>query len=299
MRLSEIQQNTVRVRRDGEFRNLGFLEDSQEGMFVFLEHARFLPALERNSSIAAVLTTPELAEAVPERVAVAVCGEPRVVFAHIHNFLAAAGFYWDEFDTVIDPQAAVHPTAWISPRNVRIGGNTTIGPQAAVLERCILGEGVEVGAGAVLGGAGFQTVRSARPMVEMRHAGGLAIGDGVRVLPGAVVATGVFRGNTEIAAEARIGARAFVSHAVQVGERTFVGHGAVINGNVSLGADVWIGPGAVIANNLTIGDRASVSLGAVVIRDVEAGARVSGNFAVSHLGLLRALAAMEPDAQAE
>jgi UDP-3-O-[3-hydroxymyristoyl] glucosamine N-acyltransferase len=76
--------------------------------------------------------------------------------------------------------------------------------------------------------------------------------------------------------------------------RVFVGHGAVINGNVSVGSDSWIGPGAVVSQNVQIGEGACVSLGAVVIRNLAAGARVSGNFAVSHRRLLRMVAALDP-----
>jgi hypothetical protein len=68
-----------------------------------------------------------------------------------------------------------------------------------------------VGAGAVLGGVGLQTVRSASPLIEMHHAGGLLVESRVRILPGAVIATGVFRQNTLISEDARIGSNAFVS----------------------------------------------------------------------------------------
>jgi UDP-3-O-[3-hydroxymyristoyl] glucosamine N-acyltransferase len=224
---------------------------------------------------------------------VAVSPEPRAAFARLHNDLALRGFYWEDFPTVIDPTARIHPTAWIAERNVRIGAATDIQPNVTVLERCVIGEGVAVGAGAVLGGVGFQTVRTTRPMIEMNHAGGLFVQDGVRILPGAVVATGLFRQSSSISEDCRIGSNAFVSHAVQLGMRVFVGHGAVINGSVTVGTDSWIGPGAVVSQNVRIGEKACVSLGAVVIRNVAAGARVSGNFAVSHRRLLRMLAGLD------
>jgi len=141
---------------------------------------------------------------------------------------------------------------------------------------------------------GFQTVRNTQPMIEMNHAGGLFVQDRVRVLPGAVVATGMFRQGSSISEDCRIGSNAFVSHAVQLGMRVFVGHGAVINGNVTVGSDAWIGPGAIVSQNLQIGENACVSLGAVVIRNVIAGTRVSGNFAVPHRRLLRMLATLDP-----
>ncbi len=284
------------VLRDGSFGNLGFLSDPQDSMLTFLENKRFAPALRRNKTVSAVLTAPELAESVPESVALAVCSQPRLAFAALHNHLARGAFYWHDFPTLIDPEAQVHPSAWVAEKNVRIGRGSVVGPQAAVLERCLIGEDVIVGAGVVLGGAGFQTVRSSRPMVEMLHAGGLIVRDGVHVLPGAVIATGLFRQCTEISAEARIGSQAFVSHAVQVGRNAFVGHGAMVNGNVIIGDEAWIGPGTVIANNLTIGSQANVSLGSVVIRDVPPGAHVSGNFATSHRNLLRQMASMDSQA---
>jgi UDP-3-O-[3-hydroxymyristoyl] glucosamine N-acyltransferase len=295
MRLSEMEYAAgMSVRRDGEFQTLGFLWDTHPHQLVFLDNRVFLRALQRNHSVSAVLTTDEFADMVPRGVAVAVCDQPRTVFANLHNELALRGFYWDDFPTVIDTSAKVHSTAWIAKRNVRIGAATEIAPNGTVLERCVIGENVVVGAGAVLGGVGFQTVRSTEPMIEMNHAGGLVVESRARILPGAVIATGLFRQNTLISEDARVGSNAFVSHGVQLGRRVFVGHGSVINGNVTVGADSWIGPGAIVSQNLRIGEKAFVSLGAVVIRNLDAGARVSGNFAVPHRRLLRMLATLDP-----
>jgi UDP-3-O-[3-hydroxymyristoyl] glucosamine N-acyltransferase len=292
MYLSEIDKVAgIVVQRDGQFQTLGFISDSQENRLVFLENSQFLGALRRNCSIRAVLTSSELASSVPSGLALATCPEPRIAFANLHNELASRGFYWEDFPTVIDPAAKVHPAAQIAERNVRIGAATIIEPNATILERCTIGEGVTVGAGAVLGGVGFQTVRTAQPMIEMNHAGGLFVRDRVRILPGAVIATGLFRHGTTICEDSRIGSNAFVSHGVQLGTRDFVGHGAVINGNVTVGADTWIGPGTIVTQNLQIGEKAFLSPGAVVICNVPAGAHVSGNFAVSHRRLLRMLVA--------
>src|SRR5438046_7275784 len=211
MRLSE-RGNTagMSIRRDGDFQTLGFLCDTYPNQLVFLESRAFLRGLQRNPSVSAVLTTADLADAVPHGVAVAVCDRPRTVFASFHNELALRGFYWEDFPTVIDPSAKVHPTAWIAERNVRIGAASEIAPHATVLERCVIGENVVVGAGAVLGGVGFQTARSTQPMIEMSHAGGLLVESRARILPGAVIATGLFRHSTLISEDTRIGSNAFI-----------------------------------------------------------------------------------------
>lgn len=283
----------LEIRRDGPFQNLGFLADRRPCMLSFLESAQFLPALLRNETMGAVITTEELASHIPARLALAVCVQPRISFAKLHNQLTATGFYWEEFPTSIHPDAEVHPRSWVAEKNVIIGPNSTVGPNATILDRCIVGANVIVGAGAVLGGVGFQTARTATVMLEMRHAGGLNVADGAHILHGAVVATGLFRNNTEIGCDARVGAQAFLSHGVKLGDRAFVGHGSVLNGNVVVGSDAWIGPGAVIAQNLQVGAGAFVSLGSVVVRNVEAKKQVSGNFAISHRRLLRHLASID------
>lgn len=279
--------------RDGEFANLGFLSQNHERMLVFLESPRYLPALLRKPQVVAVLTTPQLSEGIPGHMALGVCEQPRFAFAAIHNSLAKGGFYWNDFETEIHPTAHVHPAAWVAPRNVRIGPGTQLGPHSTVLERCLIGPEVVVGAGSILGGVGFQTARGPDSMLELDHAGGLVVEDRVRLLPGAVVATGLFREYTVLRRDSRVGARAFVSHAVEVGERAFIGHGAVVNGGVRIGRDAWVGPGAVIAQLLEIGEGAQVSLGSSVIRNVPAGKRVSGAFAVPHRRMLRLLGELD------
>ncbi len=279
--------------RDGDFEDLGFLFECRNNMFTFVEHSRYLGALQRNNSVRAVLTTPELAHRIPGDFAVAVCENPRLGFAKIHNCLCATEFYWKNFKTVIDSEAEVHPSASVAEQNVRIGRKTRVGPHATILERCVLGDSCVIGAQSVLGGVGMQTVRTGDTLLEMQHAGGCTLDERVQVLPGAVIATGLFRQNTYIGCDARIGSQSFVSHGVHVGRGAFIGHGSVVNGNVKVGDHAWIGPGAIISQTLTIGQDATVSLGAVVISDVEPGARVSGNFAVAHRALLRNVAEMK------
>jgi UDP-3-O-[3-hydroxymyristoyl] glucosamine N-acyltransferase len=295
MRLSEIPQTDLSILHDAEFEDLGFVQQRQPRMLTFAETPRALASIRRNPDVTAVIASPEVASRVPENLGVAVSDQPRLAFAKLHNQLAASGFYWTDFETVVASDARIHPSAWIAPKNVRIGAGSVVLPHATILERCMLDEGVTVGAGAVLGGEGFQRVRGSHPLLEMEHAGGLVIGRGARILAGAVVATGLFRPNTALSRDVRIGAHAFVSHAATIGECTLIGHGAVINGNVRIGRDAWIGPGSVIANDLEIGDEAFVSLGSVVIRNVASGAHVSGNFAMPHRRMLRLLAGADEE----
>ena len=276
------------VLRNAPLAELGFVTDTRPGMLVFLEDARYLPALLEQERIGAVLTTPELAQRVPGHLGLATSDAPRLDFTKLHNYLAAnTCFYGDPFATEVNVGADVHPQAFVAASDVRIGPGATIGPHAAILEGSVIAAGAVIEAGAVIGARGFQTTRVGGELVEMIHAGTVSIGEGALVMANAVVARGVFHTATRIGPQARIGNQAFVSHHVTIGACAFIGHGAVINGNVTVGDGAWIGPGATISNDLVVGAGARVSLGATVIRSVAEREHVTGAIAVPHRKALR------------
>jgi UDP-3-O-[3-hydroxymyristoyl] glucosamine N-acyltransferase len=286
------RSHLLTIVRDVEFSTLGFLSSPQVGMLSFLESPRFLSLLNRTPEAVCVITTPELHESVGHNLGCALSENPRLSFHRIHSHLAGGGFYWNDFNTVIDPSALVHPRAYIAERNVRIGARTRIEANVTILERSIIGDDVLIRAGAVIGSAGFQSVRDRESIEEMVHAGGIRIANRVHVMANAVVSSAVFNGCTEIGEDTRIGNCAFVSHSASIGRGSFVGHGAVINGFVKVGRDVWIGPGASLVHGICVGNRAHVAIGSVVIGDVEPEQKISGNFAVEHRAMLRHMASI-------
>jgi UDP-3-O-[3-hydroxymyristoyl] glucosamine N-acyltransferase len=289
MKLSAIAPRAgADVIRDAEFANLGFLFDDLPGTLLFVEAPRFVAAAKRVVGAACILCTPELVSAFPDTEGLAVASAPKAAFFEIQKRLVEeTEFYGAPFASVIDPSAAIHPRAWIAPRNVRIGPGTIVGANAVVGEGTTLGSNVRVQPGVVLGAEGFQPARREGGLVQMAHAGGLRVEDSVEIFANAVIARAVFRQTTRIGEHSRIGNGAFVSHNAQIGKRCFVGHNAVVNGNTEVGDDVWIGPNATIANLLEIGDRCRISLGAVVIQSLAADAHVTGMTALEHRRMLR------------
>lgn len=281
---------TLNVARDARFQTLGFLIDSLDAMLVFLESHRFLAGVLAHPSVAAVITTPELAGDCAALAGVALSPTPKRTFFELQNALVAASLlYAHAAESDVHPGASIHPRAWLAEKGVIIADGVTVSPNCAVHEGCTIGARATIRSGAVLGGAGFQTCRDSAGLIELAHGGGIEIAEDAIVFENAVVARGVFRQSTRIGAQSRVGAGAFVSHNVQIGARVHIGHGAIVNGNVRIGDDVWVGPGAVISNNLSIGCDARVSLGSVVASDVAPGEHVSGNFARPHREFLRGL----------
>jgi len=288
MRLQEIAPlGQISVVRDAAFQTVGLLSDPQPQMLTFVEEERYVSRARRIPGVVCI-TNPRLAPHLDGVAGLAVAADPRRALFDYHNYLARhTDFYWTDFPTAIDGSARVHARAYVAEKNVRIGANTVIEPNATILERCVIGSGVRIRAGTVLGSVGLQAFRFGDAVVDMIHAGGVRIGDGVEIFANAVVASAIFRQFTTIGAECRIGNLAFISHNAELGPRCFVGHGAVINGFVKIGANARIGPGSTLTHCIHIGEAAHVSLGSVVIGDVAPGQHVTGNVAVEHYRFMR------------
>jgi UDP-3-O-[3-hydroxymyristoyl] glucosamine N-acyltransferase len=258
-------------------------------MLCFAENDRFARLAEHVGTVRAVITTEEAARLIPDTVGLAISRNPRLAFCELHNYLAVrTDFYRAAPDrTRIDPGASVHPQAAVADFNVGIAANCLIGAHATLLSGSHLKENVVVQEGALIGGVGLQVEPRDGRLFDLEHAGGVRIEAGARIMANCVIARGLFRQETLIGADVRIGNLSFISHNVEIGDGTIVGHGAVVNGNVKIGRSVWIGPGATIANGVSIGDGARVTLGSVVVKDVPAGGHATGNFAVAHRTFLR------------
>ncbi len=284
MRLSEVKAKTsTEVVRDGEFESLGLITGSKPKQLGFIEDAKYLPELLSKTNITCVISTPSLVSSVPERLGVGVSNNPRKTFYEIHNYLAKeTHFYGKSFNTEIAPSAKIHPTAYIAERNVRIGDECEIGPNACILENSILEDRVVVRAGAVIGTEGFQFSRIGDKVVPTVHAGGVILHNGVEIQGNTVVDKAVFDEFTELGENTKVDNLVHIAHNVHVGKNCLIAALAAIAGSVTIGNDVWIGPCASIIPEIKIGNGAFISIGAVVTKDVAPGQRVTGNFAIDH-----------------
>jgi len=289
MKLFDLQTlGAMRILRDGEFRSLGLLSHRGDRLLVAFYDSRFTHRLVQNCDVSCVLTSSVLADRVPSTLAVAIVEDPQAVFYRAHRYLLQnTTFYGEDFPTEVSADAAVHPEAWIAPRNVRIGPGCMVEAHAIVLERTIMGAGVVIRAGAVVGGEGFEPKNIDGRKEIIPHAGGVRLHDRVEVQSNSHIAKSVFGSCTEIGEGTKIDALVHIAHNAQIGRDCEIAAGAVVAGSTRIGDRVWIGPGAVVSSEVRIGNDAAISLGAVVIRDVPDGQRVSGNFAIDHGVFLR------------
>jgi FkbH-like protein len=270
MKLSEISKLVrIEILRDGEFNSLGLLSHNSDKMLVALYDLDYLDKVNLNSHIACVITTPEIAPSLPDRVEIAVCEDPKTAFYKIHHYLfTETNFYWNDFDSEISPEAIIHERAYIAPKNVRIGSGSIVEPNAVILERSIVGQNVIIRSGAVIGGEGFEPKYVGEKHVIIPHAGGVLLHNEVEIQANTHVARSVFGSFTEVGQGSKVDALVHIAHNVLIGAHCEIAAGAVVAGSTTVGDNVWIGPNATISSELRIGNNAFIGLGSIVTKDV-------------------------------
>ncbi|MGB0684029.1 MAG: hypothetical protein ACPGOV_15070 [Magnetovibrionaceae bacterium] len=270
----------LRFSASVSFSKLALVNERQPDSLSFIDDPAFLPALQANDTIGGVFLTQALAENLASSsLELLVCPDPRWAFYSLFNFLARKRY--EDRPSEIDPAAEVHPTAFVSAHNVKIGPRTIVGPKAVILADVQLGADCCVGAGSVLGCDNAEVKKTSQGLLKVFHDGELRISDHVDIGANCTIDKGFSFRDTVIGAGCAIANTTFIGHGAHIGEHCLLLACSIL-GSATINNEARINPGAVISNQVEVGAGAIITAGAVVVRDVAAGQKVSGNFAVDH-----------------
>lgn len=272
----------VEILRDAAVTGFGPLSMAADGLLHYFADPRFERQLATLSGTRSILTTRELAPAVPAGFGLALCANPKELFlkaylAHGESIEAPA-----PFPNAIAPSAKIHPRAVIAAHSVRIGANATIGANAVVQERVVIEDDVVIGANSVLGGDGFEVGMVDGRQIVVPHFGSVLVRRGAVIKTNCSVDWGLYGGRTEIGEGTVVDNLVHIAHNVRIGRNCQIIACVIIGGSTVIGDDARIGPNATVSNGLSIGEGARITLGSVVSRDVAEGGHVTGNFAIPH-----------------
>jgi UDP-3-O-[3-hydroxymyristoyl] glucosamine N-acyltransferase len=166
--------------------------------------------------------------------------------------------------TVIEDGALIGDNVVIE-NNVTIRSCVEVGNQSRIKSNSVVGTD----------GFGFEMSETGVP-TRIHHFGGVKIGEDVEIGCNSVICRGTIE-DTVISNNVKIDDHVFVAHNVFIGERSMIIAGSEISGSVRIGSDCWIAPQVTILNKVTVGDRAFIGIGAVVNKSVEPGVVVVGN----------------------
>ena len=224
---------------------------------------------------AVVITTPALAEELPEDCAALVCGNPRLGFARALGLMVA------EIGACHPPQQAVTIDGVTVGNNVSVGENVSIGKGTiiepgvvihqgveigrncriganAVLSHCRLGDEVRIGANNVIGGSGFGFEITDKGPVLLEHVGSVEIGRSSRIGAGCTIDRGTL-GRT------KIGESVMIDNLVHIAHNCIVGDRAVLAAQAGLAGGAILGEGAILAGQAGVGSQVTVGKGAIVM----------------------------------
>lgn len=282
----------LKVLQNGSFSYVGKLPTKLGRRLVPCSNASQTEAALLDSSIAGLVVTPDNVPLVETGKALAEADNPMMAVQHVHGELSEReGFFWESFESRIDPSAIVHPTAFIEDHDVVIGPGTYIGPFSYVGARSIIGANCRIGPQCTIGWESFELNADKKEPAVLPHVGGVLIEDHVELLSNCAVARCAFGGFTRIRRYAKFDSHILVAHDADIGERVRVAAGVTICGRVEVRDRAYLGPGSVISNGVEVGESSEVSIGAVVTRKVPPGQKVSGNFALPHTRWMKLIAA--------
>lgn len=198
---------------------------------------------------------------------------------------------------LVDPHATIAPDAWVGPfccvaPGCSVGPQTTLTSYVQLHRGTRLGRGVTLHSGAVLGTDGFGYAReTSGRLVKWPHVGDVQIEDDVEIGSGTRIDRGTM-GSTLIRRGTKIDNLAHIAHNVQIGEDCFITP-SIICGSTHIGDRVWVGAGAVIRERLRIGSDVFIGMGSVVTKDIPDGCSVMGAPACEIRAYARRMRALE------
>jgi len=140
-----------------------------------------------------------------------------------------------------------------------------------------IGQRVRIGAGARIGFDGFGYEKNEDGVWEhFPHRGGVKIGDDVDIGKNTCIDRGTL-GDTVIGDGTKIDNLVHVAHNVKIGRNCMIIALTCIGGGVIIEDNSYVGIGSSIRDQVKIGEKAFVGMGAVVVKDVEENVTVVGN----------------------
>lgn len=275
------------------------------GKLVFVDGRRHADLLEHLVA-AAVLCQEELADLVPEAIAVIVTRHPAAAFARIGRALYPEALRSARLAGVpakISERAVVSPLAVIEDgvsigagavigEGAEIGGGSVIAPNAVIGADCRIGRDCYVGPGASIlaslignrvtihGGArlgqdGFGFHPGASGLEKIPQIGRVVIQDDVEIGANTTIDRGALD-DTVVGEGTKIDNLVQIGHNVRIGRHCAIAAQAGISGSVTIGDGVMLGGRVGIADHVSIGAGAQVAAGSGLMHDVPAGERWAG-----------------------
>lgn len=170
----------------------------------------------------------------------------------------------------IGAQTVIHPETRID-EGVKIGNQCVIHRGSWLKAGAVIRDNTVVGVEGINAYVGLDGKQRSFP-----HFASAIIGENVEIGAGAVVVRGILN-STQIGQHSVIGNLSNIGHVVEIGKKVWMSVGCLIGGHTRIGDGATLGMGVVVRDNVDIGENAQVGMGSVVVKSVAARTSVFGN----------------------
>jgi UDP-3-O-[3-hydroxymyristoyl] glucosamine N-acyltransferase len=247
--------------------------------------------VQLSTSPAACIISPALAHLAASAGALILSNNPRATFAKLLPALVRPRSI--EFGAPnVHPSARLEEGVRVLPGAViganvqvgahaEIGANAVIGPGVTIGRRtkiganvsisfALIGDDVQILAGAVIGEQGFGIAGDASGPVDVPHLGRVVIQDRVTIGANTTIDRGVFD-DTTIGEDAKIDNLCQIAHNVQIGRGSLIAAFAGISGSTIVEDGVTMGGRVGVADHRVIGKGSTLAGASAVMQDVPPG----------------------------
>lgn len=139
----------------------------------------------------------------------------------------------------------------------------------AIINNCVtIGKGCYIDAGVVIGFQGLIASRNKEGIITRRlSTGGTIIEDNVWIGAGTIIQRGHTK-NTIIGEGTYIDVYCMIGHECKIGKHCLITAGTLLAGHVGLGDYSYLGVGCIVRDGRNLGQRVFVGMGAVVTKDI-------------------------------
>jgi UDP-3-O-[3-hydroxymyristoyl] glucosamine N-acyltransferase len=243
-----------------------------------------------------VIASADAVRGVAPQSAVIVVAQPRAAFAKAAERLVRLREL-EPGDPEIHPEARIASSARVEPgvvvgkgasigESVRVGANAVIGPGVqigigstiganAVVRCALIGDGVRILSGAVVGEAGFGLAVGKSGPALSPHFGRVIMQNGVSLGANSTIDRGLFD-DTVIGEASHIDNLCHIGHNCRIGRNFAAAAFLGVSGSSEIGDNVQFGGRVGLKDHIHIGTGARVAAGAGVLTDVPAGETWAG-----------------------
>jgi len=313
-KLGEIAQRlggTVIGDAEVEILTVSAVDEAGPGALTFAVDARYLQSALRSHASAVLVDARALPSPVPSGKPLVVVEDARFALVGLLAALRSprpVGPHRDP-SAAIDPRAVVAENAYIGPHvtigpgseigqdcaleagsyvgaDVTIGKGSWLHPQARVMDRCVLGAGVVLYAGATIGSEGFGWAFVDGRLERIPQVGNVELGDRVEIGANSCVDRAQ-TGSTRIGEGTKIDNLVQIGHNCRLGKHDALAALSGLAGSTVVGDYVRVGGQAGFKGHITVGSRVTIGGQSQIWSDVPDDAFVSGAPARNHRDHLR------------